>query len=316
MLVRPATLDDAEAIRTIYNLEVLESTVTFDLVPRTLAQQRDWQRARSGALTVVVAEQDGVIQGFGALSAYRNRPGYRTSVEDSVYVDRSARALGVGNALLGRLVADARSHGFHAVFARIAGGHHASIALHIKHGFRVVGTEREVGRKFSRWLDVVLMEHLVAGAPAWPVQDQGQHPVLTFVEAFGDLPAPHRRQLLESCLAPEFRFCDPALPDLVRGLSEMQQLISERRRDDPSSSLVTTSTPRAHHDVFQVGWRSTGTGGETTGTFTGEVDGAGRIARVDVFPHTVAAVPAGDHVPAGDDVPAGDEDPQDRSAGR
>ena len=161
MLVRTATLDDAEAIRAIYNLEVVESTVTFDLVPRTPEQQREWQRARSGALTVVVAEHGGAVVGFGALSAYRDRPGYRTSVEDSVYVDRSARGLGVGDAILGRLVRDARTHGFHAVFARIVGGHDASINLHAGLGFEQVGVEREVGRKFGTWLDVVVMELLL-----------------------------------------------------------------------------------------------------------------------------------------------------------
>jgi L-amino acid N-acyltransferase len=282
MLVRPANLDDAEAIRAIYNVEVVESTVTFDLVPRTLAQQRSWQLARSGALTVVVAERDGDIVGFGALSAYRDRPGYRTSVEDSVYVDRGTRGLGVGDALLTRLVDDARAHGFHAVFARIVGGHHASIALHRKHGFRVVGTEREVGRKFGQWLDVVLMEHLVVTRPR-PAPDGGPHPVLRLVDAFGDHDPAERLDLLESAVAPEFRFCHPTEADPVRGLGEMGQYIEARRQADPASTLDALGAPTVHHDVFQLRWRADGGGGSATGTFTGEVDHTGRIVRVDVF---------------------------------
>lgn len=287
MLVRPATLDDAEAIRSIYNLEVVESTVTFDLVPRTLEQQQEWQRARSGALTVVVAEHGGRVVGFGSLSAYRDRPGYRTSVEDSVYVDRGARGLGVGDAILGRLVHDARAHGFHAVFARIAGGHHASIALHRKHGFRVVGTEREVGRKFGRWLDVVLMEHLMTEERPSPAQRADRHPVLGLVEAFADRSPTERRDLLEAALAPDFCFCDPGVPDVVRGLGEMERMIEVRREDDPTFALSASGPPVVHHDVFLVGWQSSGASGPATGSFSGELDHTGRLARVNVFPRSV-----------------------------
>lgn len=283
MLVRTATLDDAEAIRAIYNIEVLESTVTFDLVPRTLAEQRAWQAARSGALTVVVAERDGMVVGFGALSAYRDRPGYRTSVEDSVYVDRSARGTGVGDALVARLVADARAHGFHAVFARIAGEHHASIGLHRKHGFRVVGTEREVGRKFGQWLDVVLMEHLVAGDRPHPVRSPDGHPVLTYLAAFADHAPTVRRDLLERSLSPDFRYCDPGVDPVVHGIGEMDQLIAARRNADPDLDVTPDGEPEVHHRVFRLAWRSTGRNGVATGTVTGEVDHSGRILRVEVF---------------------------------
>lgn len=161
MHLRLATPDDAEAIRTIYNLEVTTSTVTFDLVPRSLEDQRAWQSARSGAHAVVVAEIDGVVAGFGSLSPWRDRPAYSTTVEDSIYIQRDHQGMGVGKAMLAELVATATAHGFHACMARIVGGHEASIALHRSGGFEVVGTEREVGRKFNRWLDVVLMERML-----------------------------------------------------------------------------------------------------------------------------------------------------------
>ena len=161
MDLRLATTDDAEAIRAIYNLEVTTSTVTFDLVPRTSEEQLAWQRSRTGAHAVLVAEVGGIVAGFGSLSPWRDRPAYSTTVEDSVYIHRDHQRAGIGKALLMRLVEVATAHGFHACMARIVGGHEASTALHEACGFEVVGVEREVGRKFNRWLDVVLMERML-----------------------------------------------------------------------------------------------------------------------------------------------------------
>ncbi len=162
MEVRLAGEGDAEAIRAIYNLEVTTSTVTFDLVPRTVEAQQRWLAARSGAHVALVAVDDeGVVAGFASLSPYRNRPAYNTSVEDSVYVRRDRQGLGVGKLLLAALLETATASGFHAVMARVVGGHEASIGLHASLGFAIVGTEREVGRKFGRWLDVVVMQRLL-----------------------------------------------------------------------------------------------------------------------------------------------------------
>lgn len=162
MKVRLATIDDAEAIRSIYNREVTGSTVTFDLVPRTLEDQQEWLRDHAGAHPAVVVEGDaGAIVGFGSLSAYRSRPAYSTTVEDSVYVHHDHRGEGVGGLVLNELVRLAGVHGFHAVMARIVGGHQASITLHERCGFGLVGIEREVGRKFGKWLDVALMQRLL-----------------------------------------------------------------------------------------------------------------------------------------------------------
>lgn len=158
MDVRPARLDDAEAIRSIYNAEVTGSTVTFDLVTRTLDEQREWLTARSGAHAVLVAVEGDVVTGFGSLSPYRDRPAYSTTVEDSVYVHPDHRGQRVGRLILEELVALATAHGFHAVMARIVGGHRASIALHESVGFTLVGVEKEVGRKFRQWLDVAVMQ--------------------------------------------------------------------------------------------------------------------------------------------------------------
>jgi phosphinothricin acetyltransferase len=160
--VRLVERRDAEALRAIYNPEVTESTVTFDLVPRTLADQLAWIDEHSGGHPAVVATDDaGDVVGFASLSPYRPRPAYAPTVEDSVYVRRDRRGRGVGVALLDALVDLAARHGFHSVVGRIVGGHEASIALHTRCGFAQVGVEREVGRKFGRWLDVVLMQRML-----------------------------------------------------------------------------------------------------------------------------------------------------------
>ena len=174
MLVRLAEHADDEAIRSIYNREVTGSTVTFDMVPRSPEDQRRWLEDHSGGHPAVVALApasggrapdggEGAVVGFGSLSPYRSRPAYATTVEDSVYVQVDWRGRGVGRLVLAELTRLAGAHGFHAVMARIVGGHEASIALHRACGFELIGVEREVGRKFGRWLDVVLMQRLLTG---------------------------------------------------------------------------------------------------------------------------------------------------------
>lgn len=161
--LRAATAADAAAIAAIYNHEVLGSTATFDLVPRSLADQREWLAARSGAFSAIVAvdASTGEVVGFGALSPYKERPAYRTTVEDSVYVHRDHGRRGIGRLVVQQLLTIARDSGFHAVIARIEATGTASIGLHEACGFELVGVEREVGRKFNRWLDVAVMHRLL-----------------------------------------------------------------------------------------------------------------------------------------------------------
>ncbi len=162
MRTRPVERRDADALRAIYNVEVLESTVTFDLRPRTLTEQLLWIDEHSGGHPAIVAvDESDQVGGFASLSPYRPRPAYSTTVEDSIYVRRDLRGQGVGRLLLGDLVDLARDHGFHSVIGRIVGDHDASIALHAACGFEQVGREREIGRKFNRWLDVVLMQKML-----------------------------------------------------------------------------------------------------------------------------------------------------------
>jgi phosphinothricin acetyltransferase len=161
MEIRLAHVKDTEFIREIYNDEVMSGTATFDITPRTIQEQRDWLTERSGAHVVLVAESDGEIVGFGSLSRYQRRPAYSTTVENSVYVRPKDQGKGVGLALLGALIEKASEHGFHTIIARISAESKGSIATHKKAGFKEVGREKETGRKFGRWLDVVVMQRFV-----------------------------------------------------------------------------------------------------------------------------------------------------------
>jgi L-amino acid N-acyltransferase len=161
MEVRLAIPSDAEAIRAIYNVEVTESTNTFDLVPRTVEQQHAWLAEHAGAHPAVAAVDHGQVVGYGSLSPYKERPAYATTVEDSLFVHRDHRGEGVGRRVLEELVRLAGDHGFHAVIARIVGDNAASIRVHEACGFQLVGVEKEVGRKFGRWLDVVELQRLL-----------------------------------------------------------------------------------------------------------------------------------------------------------
>ncbi|HUR48924.1 MAG TPA: GNAT family N-acetyltransferase [Acidimicrobiales bacterium] len=158
-----ATAEHAGGILAIYNHAVTATTDTFDLVPRTLEQQLTWLADHAGAHPAVVAlDPDGTVLGFGSLSPYRPRPAYATTVEDSVYVAEATRGRGIGRALLVELIRVGREHGFHSLIGRIVGHNEVSIGLHRACGFAQVGVEREVGRKFNRWLDVVVMQLILS----------------------------------------------------------------------------------------------------------------------------------------------------------
>jgi L-amino acid N-acyltransferase YncA len=157
-LARPA---DAEAVRTIYNIEVSGSTVTFDIEPRSHAQQVAWIERHQGVHPAVVAVDAQGMAGFGSLSPFRDRAAYATTVEDSVYVAADRRGQGVGRLLLEELVSLATRQGFHTVIGRTSGDNDPSIALHRACGFDLIGVEREVGRKFGRWIDVAILQRML-----------------------------------------------------------------------------------------------------------------------------------------------------------
>jgi L-amino acid N-acyltransferase YncA len=161
--IRPAETADVTAIADIYSDAVLNSTATFDVEPWTPERRDQWFSEHSHPYAVLVAVRGGGVVGWAALSPFQRKPAYRFAGETSLYVRAEHRAEGIGALLLARLLETAVTNGFHGVFARIVGDNPASLRLHHRFGFRRVGVEREVGYKFDRWLDVIVMQKLLAG---------------------------------------------------------------------------------------------------------------------------------------------------------
>lgn len=164
MQVRPATRDDLPAIVEIYNEAVLNTTASYDYEPHSMEQRVAWFDAHEQRQQpVFVAVENSIVLGWSSLSSFRERIGYRFTVENSVYVGVSHRGRGVGAALMPPLIESAQALGMRAIIAAIDAENDISIRLHARFGFVTVGHFKQVGFKFGRWLDVVYMERLLAG---------------------------------------------------------------------------------------------------------------------------------------------------------
>ncbi|HPD53262.1 MAG: N-acetyltransferase [Bacteroidia bacterium] len=158
MLIRPATLQDQPGILEIYNESVLHSTATFDTDPRSPEKQLEWFKRHKANHPVLVAEDDGKIAGWASLSPWSDRCAYDSTVEVSVYLAPEQRGKGLGFQLLQQVTEAGRKAGNHTVISRISSDNLASIRIHEKAGYSTVGTMKEVGFKFGRFLDVVMMQ--------------------------------------------------------------------------------------------------------------------------------------------------------------
>jgi len=160
--IRDATLSDAIAILPIFNQAVLETTAVWSDQPSDLAGREEWIRARiSKNLPVLVCEADDAILGYAALSDFRPLDGYRSTKENSVFVDITQHRRGIGRALMTSLLQRAQQIEAHAVIAAIDSANAASISLHDSFGFTEVGRLPQVGRKFGNWLDLIYMQKLL-----------------------------------------------------------------------------------------------------------------------------------------------------------
>lgn len=158
---RVATADDAEAIARIYNQGIEERIATFETEPRTPADIARQLGDKGDRFPTVVVERDGEIVAWAGASAYRARPAYAGVAEHSVYVAREARGTGAGHAALDALADAYRARGFWKLCSRIFPENTASLALHERAGFRVVGVYRRHGTLDGLWRDCVIVEKLL-----------------------------------------------------------------------------------------------------------------------------------------------------------
>ncbi len=160
LVVRPSVETDIPAITAIYAHAVVHGTASFELDPPS---EEEMARRRAailaGGYPYLVAERDGEILGYAYAGAYRTRPAYRSTVEDSIYVAPTAQGQGVGRALLAALIAQCEALDFRLMVAVIGDeDSHGSIGLHRSLGFEPVGVLKGIGYKHGRWLSTVLMQ--------------------------------------------------------------------------------------------------------------------------------------------------------------
>ena len=161
LTIRPATLEDLDAITEIYNDVILNTVATFDTEPKTLEEQRVWFANHVPKYPILVAEQDEVVVGWASLSKWSEKLAYSGTTEGSLYVNKGYRRQGIGKRLLEEIIQEGQKAGFHTVVARIAEGSEASIHLCESVGFEHVGVMKEAGRKFGKLLDVYLMQKML-----------------------------------------------------------------------------------------------------------------------------------------------------------
>ena len=158
---RLATPDDAAAITAIYNEGIADRIATFETEPRTPAQLAAQLVEKGDRFPTVVAERDGRVVAWASAGAYRSRPAYSGVAEHSVYVARAARGTGAGRAALDALCQVYAERGFWKIVSRIFPENTASLALHERCGFRVVGVYRRHGKLDGQWRDCVIVERLL-----------------------------------------------------------------------------------------------------------------------------------------------------------
>ena len=158
--IRPATEADLPSITDIYGHAVRHGTATFELIPPDLAEMtRRFRVLMEGGFPYLVAALDGTVVGYAYAGAYRPRPAYRFTVENSIYLEPAIHRRGIGLKLLQRLIDECETCGYRQMIAVIGDSANAgSIGLHTVCGFQMIGTHPNVGLKFGRWLDTVMMQ--------------------------------------------------------------------------------------------------------------------------------------------------------------
>jgi L-amino acid N-acyltransferase YncA len=163
--IRAAVSADLPAITEIYREAVLHGTATFELIPPDLAEMtRRFEALTVDGFPYLVAAQHGRVLGYAYVTLFRPRPAYRFTVENSIYLDVAAQRQGIGSRLLARLIAECETRPYRQIIAVIGDSENSgSISLHRNAGFNMIGVHPDVGFKFGRWLDTVMMQLPVNG---------------------------------------------------------------------------------------------------------------------------------------------------------
>jgi L-amino acid N-acyltransferase YncA len=172
--IRPAAAADLPSITEIYEHAVRFGTATFELIPPDLAEMtRRFESLMDGGFPYVVAAVEGRVVGYAYAGAYRPRPAYRFTVENSVYLQPAIHRRGIGLQLLQWLIAECETRGYRQMIAVIGdSANAASIGVHSRCGFEMIGTHPDVGFKFGRWLDTVMMQRALGrGATTLPADE-------------------------------------------------------------------------------------------------------------------------------------------------
>lgn len=156
MIIRPARPEDAEAVMALVNDVIVNTTITFTTELKSLQTVQDDIAARGRAFLVV--EVDGIVAGYASYFPFRGGPGYARTKEHSVALGPQVRGRGAGRALMAELEAEARREGVHSLIAAVSGENPAGRAFHAAIGFAEIAVLPEVGFKFDRWIDLVLMQ--------------------------------------------------------------------------------------------------------------------------------------------------------------
>ncbi|MCR8722973.1 GNAT family N-acetyltransferase [Frigidibacter sp. ROC022] len=161
-MIRPARAEDVPALLALWNPVIRDTIVTFSSEEKTADSLSAMIAARHAAgRAFFVAEVDGVAQGLATYDQFRGGNGYAHAMEHTVILADAARGRGLGRALVAAVEDHARAAGHHAMMAGVSAENAAGVAFHGRLGYREVGRLPEVGRKFGRWLDLVLMQKLL-----------------------------------------------------------------------------------------------------------------------------------------------------------
>ena len=159
MRIRAAQPVDLPALLAIYNDAIVHTTASWDLLPWRAAQHAEWYATKTEHRhPILVADAEGEVVGYSAYGPFREKAGYAATMEHSVYVRADQQGKGIGRALMVAIIEAARANGVHALIGGLSSDNDVSMALHRSFGFVEVGRLPEVGRKFDRWLDLVMLQ--------------------------------------------------------------------------------------------------------------------------------------------------------------